>query len=190
MPITNLPYSESSMYKTQRLTIRKFESKDIGPLTDLFSASNAMQFIGPRRAMTHDETKNWLEDQLKRQQSEMTRCAVSLTESDELIGVCGFQKFDGKWDFGYYFRESFWGSGYATEACICLLSHVSEIIKDEDFQIFIADGNTNSKNMIERCGCIPISAGSNNDESGWYYKPAQQCSAPVTLDVHTRLERT
>lgn len=161
------------MYKTQRLTIRKFEPKDFGPLTDLFSSANTMQFVGPRRAMTRDEAQNWLEGQIKRQQSEVTRCAVSLTESDELIGVCGFQNIDGKWDFGYYFREYFWGNGYATEACFCLLNHASEIIGNEDFQIFVAAGNTRSKNMIERCGCIPISTGSNKDESGWFYKPAR-----------------
>jgi ribosomal-protein-alanine N-acetyltransferase len=172
------------MLKTQRLTIRKFEPKDIDPLSDLFSSFNTMKFIGPRRVMTYDETENWLEDQLKRQQSEVTRRAVSLTESDELIGVCGFQYIDGKWDFGYYFRESFWGNGYATEACICLLSHVSEMIENVDFQIFIAAGNTRSKNMIERCGCIPILAGSNKDESGWFYKLVQQCGAPDAL-THT-----
>lgn len=165
------------MYKTQRLTIRKFEPKDFGPLADLFSSSNAMQFIGPRRAMTQVETRCWLEEQLKRQQTAVTRCAVSLTESDELIGVCGFQEIDGKWDFGYYFRESFWGRGYATEASRYLLQHAHEIIGNEDFKIFIADGNTNSKHMIERCGCIPISAGSSHGEFGWYYKPSSDKAA-------------
>lgn len=169
------------MYKTQRLRIRRIEPKDIDPLTDLFFSSKTMRFIGPRRAMTQDEIRNWLEDQLKRQQSEVTRCTVSLVETGELIGVCGFQKIDGEWDFGYYFRESYWGHGYATEACSCLLSHASEMLNNEEFQIFIADGNTNSKKMIERCGCIPITAGSKDGELGWYYKPAQQSGAPDAL---------
>lgn len=140
-----------------------------------------MRFIGPRRVMTQDEARNWLEAQLIRQQSELTRCAISLLETVELIGVCGFQKIDGKWDFGYYLRESYWGHGYATEACSCLLSHVSEMINSEDFQIFIADGNTDSRKVMERCRYTPATKGNKDGESGWYYITAQQSGTPEPL---------
>jgi RimJ/RimL family protein N-acetyltransferase len=161
------------MYKTQRLIIREFEPDDIDPLIDLFSSSKVMRFIGPRRTMAQGEAGKWLEAQLIRQQSEVTRCAVSLLETGELIGVCGFQKIDGEWDFGYYLRESYWGHGYATEACGCLLSHARKMINGEDFQIFIADGNTNSRKVIERCDCIPATKGIKDNETGWYYITAQ-----------------
>lgn len=95
------------MYTTDRLTIRTFVPGDIVPLTDLFSSSEAMRFIGPRRAMTVDESKKWLQSQMDAQSTEVTRYAVALKDTNELIGVCGFRKIDGAWDFGYYFRLSF-----------------------------------------------------------------------------------
>lgn len=162
------------MYDTQRLIIRKFEPQDLDPLNDLFSSSKVMHVIGPRRAMTPGEVHTWLEAQFVRQQSEVTRSAVALVKTGELIGVCGFQKIDGKWDFGYHLRESYWGHGYATGACRCLLSHASELITGEEFQIFIAKGNTRSRKVMDRCGYIPATSGHKDGEPGWYDRTASQ----------------
>ncbi len=157
-----------SMYKTQRLKIRQFVPTDVGCLIDLFSSATVMRFIGPRRQMTPAETQDWLDAQLVRQKSEVTRYAVCFPETDELIGVCGFQKIDGRWDFGFYFREVYWGNGYATEACAYLLGLASEIISDEDFQIFVADENVGSSKVLERCAYVPSIKGSKEGELGCY----------------------
>ncbi len=157
------------MYKTDRLTIRKFLIGDLDPLMDLFSSGDAMRFIGPRRPMTVVEAQNWLKGQIDAQVNEVTRYAVALQSSDEFIGVCGFQKIDDVWDFGYYFRPAFWGNGYATEACACLLQHAKSILSGEPFIVFVAEDNSSSQRVMERCGWKRGERIKKNDEIGHYY---------------------
>ena len=161
-----------AMYRTERLLIRTFEARDKQPLVDLFSSSNAMEFIGPRRPMTEEETRVWLENQLALQQIKLTRFAVELPEIGELIGVCGYLQIDGEWDFGFYFRPSFWGYGYATEACICLLEKAGELLRDDPFVVFIAKDNVASQKVMKRCGYTPTKLGTRAGEQGSYYTAA------------------
>ena len=158
-----------SMYRTERLLIRQFEPRDKEPLTDLFSSSKAMEFIGPRRPMTEHETRVWLDNQLAMQQVGLTRFAVELTAIRELIGVCGYQQMEGEWDFGFYFRPSFWGHGYATEACVYLLEKADEFLHGNPFVIFIAEDNVASQKVMQRCGYTPTKLITRAGERGSYY---------------------
>jgi len=111
-----------------------------------------MRYIGPRRPMTEDETQEWLAGIIQRQDSELTRYAVALQGTDELIGVAGLRDEDGIKDFGYYFRRSHWGKGYAIEACSAIINYIENDLQVKDYQIFIADENTNSIRMIMKLG--------------------------------------
>jgi ribosomal-protein-alanine N-acetyltransferase len=165
------------MYGTCRLMIRKFAADDLASLIDLFSSSEAMRFIGPRRAVTHAETEGWLKQQMDAQESGLTRYAVALKDTDELIGVCGFQKVDSVWDFGYYFRPAFWGQGFATEACSHLLDHADTILGGDDFVVYVAEDNASSHRVMERCGWRKNQKIRKDNELGYYYTKAQQLGA-------------
>jgi ribosomal-protein-alanine N-acetyltransferase len=175
------------MYRTCILTIRKFVADDLASLTDLFSSSEAMRFIGPRRAMTLAETERWLNQQMVAQESGITRYAVSLKDTDELIGVCGFQEIDSVWDFGYYFRPAFWVQGFATEACSHLLDHADAILGGEDYIVFVAEDNASSHMMMERCGWCKDQKIRKDNELGYYYTKAQQVGAADAVYVATGL---
>ena len=157
------------MYRTERLLIRKFEPRDNKPLADLFSSAQVMRFIGPRRPMTEDEAQIWLDNQLALQQAQLTRLAVELIEMSELIGVCGFQFIDNQWDFGYYFRQAFWGYGYATEACVCLLEMAGKLLHGDSFVVFIAEDNVASRKVMEHCGYMPTKLITKDGERGEYF---------------------
>src|SRR5688572_3950714 len=73
----------------------------------MFTDPEVMRYIGPRRPMTEAEIQNWLADILHRQDSELTRYAVVIKATDELIGVVGLRVEDRVKDFGYYFRNSY-----------------------------------------------------------------------------------
>ena len=178
---------DKPMHTTERLTIREFIPEDLGPLTDLFSSSAAMRFIGPRRTLTADEVKKWLNDQISIQVTCVTRRAVALRNSNELIGVCGFQKIDAQWDFGYYFRSTFWGNGFATEAVACLLENADSILNGDEFVIFVADENATSHSVMERCGWKRGKRVVKNDENGYQYIPAEQGTAVGTACCTTEL---
>ena len=156
--------------QTERLIIRKFKPDDLAALIDMFTDPDVMRYIGPRRALTEDETQKWLSDMLLHQEHILTRYAVALRESDELIGVAGVRDEDGIKDFGYYFRRSFWGKGYAIEACSAILNHIENTLNIRDYQIFIADENINSIKMIQRLGLQATEGITKSTEQGHLYR--------------------
>ena len=157
--------------QTERLTIRKFKPTDLAGLLDMFTDSEVMKYIGPRRAMTQEETEEWLSNILHKQDRELTRYAVALKGTAELIGVAGLRNEEGVKDFGYYFRRKFWGQGYAREACSVIINYIETTLQIRDYQIFIADENINSIKMIKKLGMQPIRRIKKSGEQGHLYKP-------------------
>jgi ribosomal-protein-alanine N-acetyltransferase len=158
------------IFQTERLVIRKFRLSDLPSLIDMFTDEEVMRYIGPRRRMTEGETREWLSDKLHRQEHELTRYAVALKGTDELIGVAGLQDDNGIKDFGYYFRRSYWGKGYAQEACSAIIKHLETSLQIKDYQIFIADENTNSIRMIKKLDMQAVKGIRKPGEQGRLYK--------------------
>ena len=156
--------------QTKRLIIRKFKRTDLSSLIDLFADPEVMKYIGPRRAMTADESREWLFNILRSQENELTRFAVALQGTDELIGVAGLHDEDGVKDFGYYFRRSYWGRGYAQEACSAIIHYIENTLQIKEYQIFIAAENINSIRMIERLDMQAVAAITKSGEQGYLYK--------------------
>lgn len=138
--------------ETERLLIRHFSSSDLEAIYDLFGDYETIKFIGPRRPMSHEEAYEWLEQQLILQKVNLTRFAVSLKESNELIGVCGLKKQFEEWDFGYYFRKSYWGNGYAFETCNAVLPYIKNVLGHKSFVVFVAYENLRSKRLLFKLG--------------------------------------
>jgi len=158
------------IFQTERLVIRKFRLSDLPSLIDMFTDEEVMRYIGPRRKMTEGETQEWLSDKLHRQDHELTRYAVALKATDELIGVAGLQHEDGIKDFGYYFRRSYWRKGYAQEACSVIIKHLETDLQIKDYQIFIADENISSIRMIKKLGMQATNGITKSGEQGHLYK--------------------
>jgi ribosomal-protein-alanine N-acetyltransferase len=133
------------IFQTERLIIRKFKPADLASLIDMFSDQQVMRFIGPRSVLTESEIQAWLSDKLHRQDHELTRYAMALNTTDELIGVAGLRDEAGVKYFGYYFRKAYWGKGYAREACSAIIDPIETTLQIKDYQIFIADENISSK---------------------------------------------
>ncbi|MDP3333637.1 MAG: GNAT family N-acetyltransferase [Methylococcaceae bacterium] len=140
------------MFETNRLRIREFSSSDFTALHDLFSDAESMRFIGPRRPMSDVETQDWLNEQILLQASSITRHAVALKSNDELIGVCGIKLLAGVRDFGYFFRRSYWGKGFAFEACHAILDLLTESPSTVNYQIFVAKENLHSQRLLVKLG--------------------------------------
>jgi len=160
----------SMILQTERLIIRKFKPTDLASLLDMFTDSEVMKYIGPRRVLTQNETEEWLLNILYKQDRELTRYAIVLKETDELIGVAGLQDEDVIKDFGYYFRRSHWGKRYAQEACSAIINYIENTLQIRDYQTFIADENINSIKMIKKLGMQSIRSIKKSGEQGHLYK--------------------
>lgn len=71
-----------------------------------------------------------------------------------LIGSIGFMVQHGKIQFGYIFSPTFWGQGYATEACRALLPVVKALPGIYRIGTFVDVDNVVSARVLVKCGLV------------------------------------
>ncbi len=105
--------------ETRRLTIRDFTPEDVCDLHEILGDAETMKYCEP--AYDFDKTKDFLE----------TFCigrrgAVAAVEkqSRKLIGYILFIELEpGVYEIGWFFNRSYWGQGYAFEACKAVMDY-------------------------------------------------------------------
>lgn len=76
-------------------------------------------------------------------------------ETGRFVGGTGLHRFDWQTrivEIGYWYRKSAQGKGYATEGTKALIRYAFDVLHASKVIIAHADGNENSKRVIERCG--------------------------------------
>jgi RimJ/RimL family protein N-acetyltransferase len=105
-----------SIFETDRLLIRRFNSNDWKDLYEYLSQEIVVKYE-PYGVLNEDSCK---EEAIKRSKNNAF-WAVCLKENNKLIGNIYFQQQDPKefliWEIGYVFNPLYYGKGYATEAC-------------------------------------------------------------------------
>lgn len=150
------------------VTLRKLKISDKDHVIDLLSDPDVMTYIGPRRSMNEDEIDDWLINNIKRYDIEWNRWAVALKTNDEFIGMAGVQLIEQKFDFGYYFRKSFWGKGLTKSSIELAIRSIRSVgIKSE---AFIANKNIRSIRIAEKAGLTEYSYAIRYGEKGRCYR--------------------
>lgn len=103
--------------ETERLILRRYESKDLEDLYEYLSDPQVVEHE-PYEAMSLDEVKGNLEWRIL--SDEMV--AVELKSNHKMIGnvYIGKRDFDAL-EIGYVFNKNYWGKGYAKESCAKLI---------------------------------------------------------------------
>ncbi len=148
-----------------RIKLRYLSEADKKCVYELLQNSTVMKYLGPRRALTDEESADWFNSELQLP----TRFVVALRESDEFIGFCGVKEIGGVLDFGYFLREKHWGQGYATEACKLALSNLSATIDLTEIEVFIANSNNASKGVARKLNWTRVSDMEKDGEPGYLY---------------------
>lgn len=78
--------------------------------------------------------------------------SVRLKTSGKLIGTIGVLHDHGKIQFGYFLSPTYWGKGYATEACTWLMHMLREIPSVYRIWTFVDAENTASIRVLLKCG--------------------------------------
>lgn len=135
--------------KTERLIIRPFTEEDGADLYEYLSDEEVIKFE-PYDAFSLEESKK----EAARRASDEAFWAVCLKENNKLIGNIYFQK-DGPeefrtWEIGYVFNSAYYGNGYATEACKCLMKLAFEEYGAHRIIALCNPDNTPSWKLLER----------------------------------------
>ncbi len=152
--------------KTPRLLIRDFGPEDARDLHEILGDAETMKYCEP--AYDFGKTKDFLETFCIRR-----RGAVAAVEkqSRKLIGYILFSELElGVYELGWFFNRSYWGQGYAFEACKAVMDYA---FRELDAQKVFAEtiDAVKSVGLMKRLGMTleSIQSGSENCSALYVY---------------------
>ena len=149
-----------------RIVLRNLGPEDKQAVIEMLLDPEVMRFLGPRRALDTSEALEWFQTEIEKP----SRFVVALRNTNELIGFCGIKNLDGVIDFGYFLRKSFWGKGYATEACRAAILALKEKVNFDEVQVFIAEANEASLAIAKNLGWQQLQEATKENETGYNYR--------------------
>jgi len=82
--------------------------------------------------------------------------------SDQIAGSILSWEMDGEREVGYWFGREFWGKGIATQG----LSQYIKLVKTRPLYAHVAQHNTGSRRVLEKCGFKVIGEDSYTNPAG------------------------
>jgi ribosomal-protein-alanine N-acetyltransferase len=79
---------------------------------------------------------------------------LRLRTENRLIGSLGIQNDDGRMELGYVLSPTFWGQGYATEACTAMVNYLKGLPWVYRIQSFVDAENKASARVLLKSGFI------------------------------------
>jgi RimJ/RimL family protein N-acetyltransferase len=141
--------------QTARLRLRRFRDEDTDAVFAIIGDRVAMQFYP--KTFNREDAKQWVaRNQRRYREDGYGLFAVTLKESEEVIGDCGIIKqiVEGETEIevGYHFRRDQWGHGYATEAARACMGLAFEAFGADKVISLIRPENVPSRRVAERNG--------------------------------------
>ena len=141
--------------ETERLRLRRFRDEDASAVFAIISDRVAMQFYP--KTFNREDAKQWVARNQRRYRDDgYGLFAVTLKDSDDVIGDCGIikQNIEGEtaMEVGYHFRRDQWGCGYATEAARACMGLAFDAFEADKVISLIRPENVPSRRVAERNG--------------------------------------
>lgn len=154
----NKAFSRFPILKTERLTLREIEEKDLEQVYGIFSSAEVAEFSSHYPT----ESKEQVFKAIHRWKSEYTekyqlRWGIARREDDILIGTCCLGDFDEnakRSEIGYHLAFDQWNKGYMTEALKAMISFGFEDSEINRIEAFVTPGNEASTKVLEKLGFI------------------------------------
>ncbi len=136
--------------------IRTFREDDLPAVHAIYTDSVVWRYMGFGPTTTIEETRERHERMLGYQRDNgFTFWAVTLADTDELLGDCGLIPLEGvgpEVELGYRFGSAHWGKGYATEAAIACRDLGFDRYGLERIYVDVHPENERSQNVARKLG--------------------------------------
>ncbi len=143
--------------KTDRLGLRKWETKDLVPFAEMNSDPNVMEFL--LNPLTKEESDAFASRIITHFHTHgFGLYAVDELSSGEFIGFIGLSIPTFQSDFtpcieiGWRIAHKYWGKGYAPEGAIACIKYAFETLKIPEIVSFTSIINRRSIRVMEKLG--------------------------------------
>lgn len=142
--------------ETERLILRKLETKDINDLFEILSSERVTKYYGKYPMENLSEAEDLILKFHKAFEDQKSiRWGIELKETNRIIGTCGFHcwnKNHFRAEVGYELGEAFWNKGYATEAIFAILKYGFEFMELERIEAIVYPENKYSEKLLLNLG--------------------------------------
>ena len=151
-----MPDTLPPVLATARLRLRPFTHDDAAPLFRVFSDEQVVRFWSVGAWTDIAQAEKMIEEALLAyREGGLSRYAIALADTDELIGICnlrGFFEQNRRCELGYALGSAHWGHGYGFEALEALLGHAFAALDMNRIEADIDPRNDASARLLERLG--------------------------------------
>ena len=151
-----MPDTLPPVLSTARLRLRPFTHGDAAALFRVFSDEEIVRFWSVAAWTDIAQAEKMIEEALLAyREGGLSRYAIALADTDELIGICnlrGFYEQNRRCELGYALGSAHWGHGYAFEALEALLGHAFSALDMNRIEADIDPRNDASARLLERLG--------------------------------------
>jgi ribosomal-protein-alanine N-acetyltransferase len=140
----------------ESIYFKALSTNDAQEIHNYASDEDVSRFIGWKLMNTLDETREFVEEMLRRESAGTHLYAsVVLKATQEVIGtvmIFGFDKEANYAEIGYVFHKEHWGKGYGTEAVKLVSKFAFEELNLHKLNARVVDTNIGSSRILEKNG--------------------------------------
>ena len=143
--------------RTDRLVMRPILAEDLDAYAAMYADPEVVRFISDGTTATRDETAEWLERTIRRNELDgWDMRSVVRVDDGAVLGRCGIavREIEGgiEREVGYLFGREHWGRGYATEAASAMRDRALHELGLRKVIALIQHENEASKRVAAKLG--------------------------------------
>jgi [ribosomal protein S5]-alanine N-acetyltransferase len=140
----------------ENICFKALDPKDAQVIHSYVSDEEVKRFIGWRLMRTLEETREFVEELIRREEAGTHLYASIVKKSSQtIIGtamIFGFDKEANHAEIGYVLHKEHWSKGYGTEAVALISDFAFEILKLHKLHARVVSGNLGSARILEKNG--------------------------------------
>ncbi len=142
--------------ETERTILREINADDAAFILDLLNQPSFIKYIGDRNVRTIDEARDYIESRFAEsyRQYGFGLWTVTLKDTNQPIGICGFVKRDSlpDADIGFAFLPKFERQGYAFESAEGALEYGTKFLNFKRVLAITSIDNEKSGGLLGKLG--------------------------------------